>query len=125
MLTIKTEIEGMTTVYSAESFTFHGIGSSNLELAMELAAKCGIGDPSVVLWTPETYSNEDGTEILDAEELECYHRDKPTDGLAIGVLTDCLDNREIEELCGTEFTFIYPNDHIYVTNEQGKTVFSI
>lgn len=125
MLTIKTEIEGVTTVYSQDVFNFHGIGSSNLELAMELAAKCGIGDPSLILWTPETYSDEDGTRIIDAEELECYHRDKPTDGLAIGVLTDCLDNREIKELCGTEFTFIYPNDRVYVTNEQGKTVFSI
>ncbi|WP_424411204.1 hypothetical protein [Pasteurella sp. PK-2025] len=125
MLTIKTEIDGVIHVKESEEFVFHKVGSDNFKLALELASQCNVADPSIIEWTPESYLDEEMTKVYEKEELECWHRNIAPEGEIIGVLVTSLDNREIKEMCGNEFTFVYPNDRIYVTNEQGKTVFSL
>ncbi|HDR1312793.1 TPA: hypothetical protein QB650_000460 [Pasteurella multocida] len=125
MLTIKTEIDGVVHIREAEHFVFHKPGSDNFKLALKLAAQCKVADPSCIEWTPTSYRDPEMTEVYEEEELDCWHRNIAPEGELIGVLVTSLNNREIKEMCGSEITFVYPNDHIYVTNEQGKTVFSL
>lgn len=125
MLTIKTEIDGVLTITESDHFVLHKPGSDNFNMAIELATKCKVADPSSILWTPASYLDEACEKVYEEEELDCWHRQIAPTGEALGVMIGSIDNREIKELCGSEITFIYPGDRIYVTNEQGKTVFSL
>lgn len=73
------------------------------------------------------YGDQECKEVIREESIYCSARNNPTDKI-IGVMLDFIPDDEYGEL-GIEkeiaYNLIGAGDHIYVTNEQGKTVFNI
>ena len=80
-----------------------------------------------IYYTQPMYGDQECKEVIRKESIYCSARNNPTDKI-IGVMSDVeLDDEYGEFGIDKEiaYSLIGTGDHIYVTNEKGKTVFNI
>ena len=129
MLTIKIIQDGVTSITESNSFAFYDETSREYKEMLRLADKlkdkptafCGIYS------THPMYGDQECKEVIREESIYCSARNNPTDKI-IGVMIDVeLDDEYGDFGIDKEiaYSLIGTGDHIYVTNEQGKTVFNI
>lgn len=129
MLTIKIIQDGVTSITESNSFAFYDETSREYKEMLRLADKlkdkptafCGI------YYTQPMYGDQECKEVIREESIYCSARNNPTDKI-IGVMIDVeLDDEYGDFGIDKEiaYSLIGTGDHIYVTNEQGKTVFNI
>ena len=129
MLTIKIIQDGVTSITESNSFAFYDETSHEYKEALSLAKKLNEQPTALcgIYHTQPMYGNQECKEVVREESIYCSARNNPTDKI-IGVMLDFIPDDEYGEL-GIEkeiaYTLIGAGDHIYVTNEQGKTVFNI
>lgn len=129
MLTVKIIKDGVTSIHESENFCFYDETSSEYKVALGLAEKLNesLVNLTSIIYTQPLFGDEDCQKVLREEEIYCSARDNPADKI-VGMLIDFIPDEEFGEN-GIEKEIIYSlisnADHIYVTNEQGKTVFSI
>ena len=129
MLTIKIIQDGVTSITESNSFAFYDETSREYKEMLRLADKlkdkptalCGI------YYTQPMFADQECKEVIREESIYCSARNNPTDKI-IGVMIDFIPddeygNQGIEKEIA--YRLIGAEDHIYVTNEQGKTVFNI
>ena len=129
MLTIKIIQDGVTSITESNSFAFYDETSREYKEILRLADKlkdkptalCGI------YYTQPMFADQECKEVIREESIYCSARNNPTDKI-IGVMIDFIPDDEHGDQ-GIEkeiaYRLIGTGDHIYVTNEQGKTVFNI
>ena len=80
-----------------------------------------------IYYTQPMYGDQECKEVIREESIYCSARNNPTDKI-IGMMIDFIPDDEHGDQ-GIEkeiaYSLIGTGDHIYVTNEQGKTVFNI
>ena len=129
MLTIKIIQDGVTTITESASFAFYDETSREYREAMKLAEKLKEKPTALngIYYTQPIYGDQECKEIIREESIYCSARNNPTDKI-IGVMIDFIPDEQYGDL-GIEkeiaYSLIGAGDHIYVTNEQGKTVFNI
>lgn len=129
MLTIKIIQDGVTSITESNSFVFYDETSREYKEMLRLADK--LKDNPVALnsiyYTQPMYGDQECKEVIREESVYCSARNNPTDKI-IGVMMDFIPDEQYGDL-GIEKEIAYgligAGDHIYVTNEQGKTVFNI
>lgn len=129
MLTIKIIQDGVTSITESNSFAFYDETSREYKEMLRLADKlkdkptalCGI------YYTQPMFGDQECKDVIREESIYCSARNNPTDKI-IGVMIDFIPDDEYGDQ-GIEkeiaYRLIGTGDHIYVTNEQGKTVFNI
>lgn len=129
MLTIKIIQDGVTTITESENFAFYDETSREYKEAVILASKLK-EKPTVlngIYYTQPIYGDQECKEVIREESIYCSGRNNSTDKI-IGVMMDFIPDERYGDL-GVEKEIVYSligdGDHIYVTNEQGKTVFNI
>lgn len=79
-----------------------------------------------IYYTQPIYGDQECKEVIREESIYCSARNNPTS--IFGVIIDFIPDDEFGDQ-GIEkeiaYRLIGDGDHIYVTNEQGKTVFNI
>lgn len=129
MLTIKIIQDGVTTITESENFAFYDETSREYKEAVILASKLK-EKPTVlngIYYTQPIYGDQECKEVIREESIYCSGRNNPTDKI-IGVMIHFIPDERYGDL-GVDKEIVYSligdGDHIYVTNEQGKTVFNI
>ena len=129
MLTIKITQDGVTSITESSNFAFYDETSREYKEMLRQADKLKEEPTALngIYYTQPIYGDQEGKEIARDESIYCSARNNPTDKI-IGVMLDFIPDDKYGEL-GIEkeiaYTLIGDVDHIYVTNEQGKTVFNI
>lgn len=129
MLTIKIIQDGVTTITESENFAFYDETSREYKEAVILASKLKEKPTELnsIYYTQPIYGDQECKEIIREESIYCSGRNNSTDKI-IGVMMDFIPDERYGDL-GVEKEIVYSligdGDHIYVTNEQGKTVFNI
>lgn len=129
MLTVKIIQDGITKIYESENFCFYDETSDEYRLALSLADRLNESpvDLTSIFYTQPLFSDENCQETIREEEIYCSARNNSADKI-VGVLIDVIPDEQYGKH-GVDKEVIYSlisnADHIYVTNEQGKTVFSI
>lgn len=129
MLTIKTIQDGVTSITESNSFAFYDETSREYKEMLRLAGKLKEKPTALngIYYTQPMYGDRECKEVIREESIYCSARNNPTDKI-IGVMIDVELDDEYGEL-GIDkeiaYSLIGTGDHIYVTNEQGKTVFNI
>nr|DAD64699.1 MAG TPA: hypothetical protein [Caudoviricetes sp.] len=129
MLTIKIIQDGVTTITESENFAFYDETSREYEEAVILASKLKEKPTELnsIYYTQPIYGDQECKEVIREESIYCSGRNNSTDKI-IGVMMDFIPDERYGDL-GVEKEIVYSligdGDHIYVTNEQGKTVFNI
>lgn len=129
MLTIKIIQDGVTSITESNSFVFYDETSREFEEMTRLADKLKERPITLngIYYTQPIYGDQECKEIIREESIYCSARNNPTDKI-IGVMVDFTpDDKYGEQGIEKEiaYSLIGTGDHIYVTNEQGKTVFNI
>ena len=129
MLTIKIIQDGVTSITESNSFVFYDETSREFEEMTRLADKLKERPTTLngIYYTQPIYGDQECKEVIREESIYCSDRNNPTDKI-IGVMIDFIPddeygNQGIEKEIA--YSLIGTGDHIYVTNEQGKTVFNI
>lgn len=129
MLTIKIIQDGVTSITESNSFVFYDDTSREFEEMTRLADKLKERPTTLngIYYTQPIYGDQECKEVIREESIYCSARNNPTDKI-IGVMIDFIPddeygNQGIEKEIA--YSLIGTGDHIYVTNEQGKTVFNI
>lgn len=129
MLTIKIIQDGVTSITESNSFVFYDETSREFEEMTRLADKLKERPTTLngIYYTQPIYGDQECKEVIRKESIYCSDRNNPTDKI-IGVMIDFIPddeygNQGIEKEIA--YRLIGTGDHIYVTNEQGKTVFNI
>ena len=129
MLTIKIIQDGVTSITESNSFVFYDETSREFEEMTRLADKLKDKPTALngIYYTQPMYGDQECKEVIREESIYCSARNNPTDKI-IGVMIDFIPddeygNQGIEKEIA--YSLIGTGDHIYVTNEQGKTVFNI
>ena len=129
MLTIKIIQDGVTSITESNSFAFYDETSREYKEMLRLAEKLKEKPTTLngIYYTQPIYGDQECKEIIREESIYCSARNNPTDKI-IGVMMDFIPDEQYGDL-GVEKEIVYSligaGDHIYVTNEQGKTVFNI
>ncbi len=129
MLTIKIIQDGVTTITESENFAFYDETSREYKEAVILASKLKEKPTALssIYYTQPIYGDQECEEIIREESIYCSGRNNPTDKI-IGVMIHFIPDERYGDL-GVEKEIVYSligdGDHIYVTNERGKTVFNI
>ena len=129
MLTIKIIQDGVTSITESNSFVFYDETSREYKEMLRLADKLKEKPTTLngIYYTQPMYADQECKEVIRKESIYCSARNNPTDKI-IGVMIDVELDDECEEF-GIDkeisYSLIGAEDHIYVTNEQGKTVFNI
>ena len=129
MLTIKIIQDGVTSITESNSFAFYDETSREYKEMLRLAGKLKDKPTALngIYYTQPMYGDQECKEVIREESIYCSARSNPTDKI-IGLMIDVELDDEYGEL-GIEkeiaYRLIGNGDHIYVTNEQGKTVFNI
>ncbi|MBF1223569.1 MAG: hypothetical protein HXM21_10615 [Haemophilus influenzae] len=129
MLTIKIIQDGVTSITESNSFAFYDETSREYKEVLRLADKLKEKPTELngIYYTQPMYGDQECKEVIREESIYCSDRNNPTDKI-IGVIIDFIPddeygNQGIEKEIA--YSLIGTGDHIYVTNEQGKTVFNI
>lgn len=129
MLTIKIIQDGVTSITESNSFAFYDETSREYKEVLRLADKLKEKPTELngIYYTQPMYGDQECKEVIREESIYCSDRNNPTDKI-IGVIIDFIPDNEYGNQ-GIEkeiaYSLIGTGDHIYVTNEQGKTVFNI
>ena len=129
MLTIKIIQDGVTSITESNSFAFYDETSREYKEMLRLADKLKEKPTALngIYYTQPIYGDQECKEIIREESIYCSARNNPTDKI-IGVMMDFIPDEQHGDL-GIEkeiaYSLIGNGDHIYITNEQGKTVFNI
>lgn len=129
MLTIKIIQDGVTSITESNSFVFYDETSREYKEMLRLADKLKEKPTTLngIYYTQPMYGDQDCKEVIREESIYCSARNNPTDKI-IGMMIDFIPDDEHGDQ-GIEkeiaYSLIGTGDHIYVTNEQGKTVFNI
>ena len=129
MLTIKIIQDGVTSITESNSFVFYDETSREYKEMLRLADKLKEKPTTLngIYYTQPMYGDQECKEVIREESIYCAARDNPTDKI-IGMMIDFIPDDEHGDR-GIEkeiaYSLIGTGDHIYVTNEQGKTVFNI
>ena len=129
MLTIKIIQDGVTSITESNSFVFYDETSREYKEMLRLADKLKETPTALngIYYAQPIYGDQECKEIIREESIYCSARNNPTDKI-IGLMIDVeLDDKYGEFGIEKEaaYSLIGAKDHIYVTNEQGKTVFNI
>ena len=129
MLTIKIIQDGVTSITESNSFAFYDETSREYKEMLRLADKLKEKPTELngIYYTQPMFADQECKEVIREESIYCSARNNPTDKI-IGVMIDFIPddeygNQGIEKEIA--YSLIGAGDHIYVTNEQGKTVFNI
>ena len=129
MLTIKIIQDGVTSITESNSFVFYDETSREYKEMLRLADKLKEKPTELngIYYTQPMFADQECKEVIRKESIYCSDRNNPTDKI-IGVMIDFIPddeygNQGIEKEIA--YSLIGTGDHIYVTNEQGKTVFNI
>ena len=128
MLTIKIIQDGVTSITESNSFVFYDETSREFEEMTRLADKLKERPTTLngIYYTQPIYGDQECKEVIREESIYCSARKNPTS--IFGVIIDFIPDDEFGDQ-GIEkeiaYRLIGNGDHIYVTNEQGKTVFNI
>ena len=129
MLTIKIIQDGVTSITESNSFAFYDETSREYKEMLRLADKLKEKPTELngIYYTQPMFGDQECKEVIREESIYCSARNNPTDKI-IGVMMDFIPddeygNQGIEKEIA--YSLIGAGDHIYVTNEQGKTVFNI
>ena len=129
MLTIKIIQDGVTSITESNSFAFYDETSREYKEMLRLADKLKEKPTELngIYYTQPMFADQECKEVIREESIYCSERNNPTDKI-IGVMIDFIPddeygNQGIEKEIA--YRLIGTGDHIYVTNEQGKTVFNI
>ena len=128
MLTIKIIQDGVTTISESENFAFYDDTSGEYREVMALAEDLKENPTALnsIYYTQPIYGDQECKEVIREESIYCSARNNPTS--IFGVIIDFIPDDEFGDQ-GIEkeiaYRLIGDGDHIYVTNEQGKTVFNI
>ena len=129
MLTIKIIQDGVTSITESSSFVFYDETSREYKEMLRLADKLKEKPTELngIYYTQPMFADQECKEVIRKESIYCSDRNNPTDKI-IGVMMDFIPddeygNQGIEKEIA--YSLIGTGDHIYVTNEQGKTVFNI
>ena len=129
MLTIKIIQDGVTSITESSSFAFYDETSREYKEMLRLADKLKERPIELngIYYTQPMFADQECKEVIRKESIYCSVRNNPTDKI-IGVMIDFIPddeygNQGIEKEIA--YSLIGTEDHIYVTNEQGKTVFNI
>lgn len=129
MLTIKIIQDGVTSITESNSFAFYDETSCEYKEMLRLADKLKEKPTELngIYYTQTMFADQECKEVIREESIYCSARNNPTDKI-IGVMIDFIPddeygNQGIEKEIA--YSLIGTGDHIYVTNEQGKTVFNI
>lgn len=76
-----------------------------------------------IYYAQPIYGDQECKEVIREESLYCSARNNPTDKIIGLMIDDEYGEFGIEKEAA--YSLIGAKDHIYVTNEQGKTVFNI
>ena len=129
MLTIKIIQDGVTSITESSNFAFYDETSREYKEMLRQADKLKDKPTAlnVICYTQPIYGDQECKEVVREESIHYSARNNPTDKI-IGVMLDFIPDDKYGEF-GVEkeiaYTLIGDGDHIYVTNEQGKTVFNI
>lgn len=129
MLTIKIIQDGVTSITESNSFAFYDETSREYKEMLRLADKLKDKPTALngIYYTQPMYGDQECKEVIREESIYCSARNNPTNKI-IGVMMDFILDDKYGEF-GVEkeiaYSLIGAGDHIYVTNEQGKTVFNI
>lgn len=129
MLTIKIIQDGVTSITESNSFAFYDETSREYKEMLRLADKLKEKPIELngIYYTQPMFADQECKEVIRNELIYCSARNNPTDNI-IGVMMDFIPDDEYGNQ-GVEkeiaYSLIGTGDHIYVTNEQGKTVFNI
>lgn len=129
MLTIKIIQDGVTSITESSNFAFYDETSREYKEMLRLADKLKDKPTALngIYYTQPMYGDQECKEVIREESIYCSARNNPTDKI-IGVMMDFIPDDEYGDQ-GIEkeiaYSLIGTGDHIYVTNEQGKTVFNI
>lgn len=129
MLTIKIIQDGVTSITESNSFVFYDETSREYKEMLRLADKLKEKPTTLngIYYTQPMYGDQECKEVIREESIYCSARNNPTDKI-IGMMIDfILDDEHGDQGIEKEiaYSLIGTGDHIYVTNEQGKTVFNI
>ena len=129
MLTIKIIQDCVTSITESNSFAFYNETSREYKEMLRLADKLKEKPTELnsIYYTQPVFADQECKEVIREESIYCSARDNPTDKI-IGVMIDFIpDDKYGEQGIEKEiaYSLIGTGDHIYVTNEQGKTVFNI
>lgn len=129
MLTIKIIQDGVTSITESSNFAFYDETSREYKEMLRQADKLKDKPTAlnVICHTQPIYGDQECKEVVREELIYCSARNNPTDKI-IGVMLDFIPDDEYGEFGidkETVYSLIGTGDHIYVTNEQGKTVFNI
>lgn len=129
MLTIKIIQDGVTSITESNSFAFYDETSREYKEMLRLADKLKEKPTELngIYYTQPMFADQECKEVIRKESIYCSDRNNPTDKI-IGVMIDFIPdddygNQGIKKEIA--YSLIGTGDHIYVTNEQGKTVFNI
>ena len=128
MLTIKIIQDGVTSITESNSFVFYDETSREFEEMTRLADKLKKRPTTLngIYYTQPIYGDQECKEVIREESIYCLVRNNPTS--IFGVIIDFIpDDKYGDQGIEKEIAYrlIGNGDHIYVTNEQGKTVFNI
>ncbi|HHE9472909.1 TPA: hypothetical protein ACPP9V_001035 [Haemophilus influenzae] len=129
MLTIKIIQDGVTSITESNSFVFYDETSREYKEMLRLADKLKEKPTTLngIYYTQPMYGDQECKEVIREESIYYSARNNPTDKI-IGMMIDFIPDDEHGDQ-GIEkeiaYSLIGTGDHIYVTNEQGKTVFNI
>ena len=129
MLTIKIIQDGVTSITESNSFVFYDETSREYKEMLRLAGKLKEKPTTLngIYYTQPMYGDQECKEVIREESIYCSARNNQTDKI-IGVMIDFIPDDEYGDQ-GIEkeiaYRLIGDGDHIYVTNEQSKTVFNI
>lgn len=129
MLTIKIIQDGVTSITESNSFVFYDETSREYKEMLRLADKLKEKPTTLngIYYTQPMYGDQECKEVIREESIYCSARNNSTDKI-IGMMIDFIPDDEHGDQ-GIEkeiaYSLIGTGDHIYVTNEQGKTVFNI
>lgn len=128
MLTIKIIQDGVTSITESNSFVFYDETSREFEEMTRLADKLKKRPTTLngIYYTQPIYGDQECKEVIREESIYYSVRNNPTS--IFGVIIDFIpDDKYGDQGIEKEIAYrlIGDGDHIYVTNEQGKTVFNI
>lgn len=126
MFTVKTIINGVTHICEQDSVTIARADSERFEDILKQTNDHS--NPDFAIWLPDVYSDPEGKNALQEEELIVSEREGVLDEDAIAILIEDFESPEHAKrkaFDGLRYQFIYPGDQVYVMNSHGSTIESV
>lgn len=123
MFTVKTIIDGVTSVYESDRVTIADAGSERFNEILALTNDHS--NPDFAIWLPAVYADAECTQSLQEEELIVSERLDVLDKNALAILIDDYESpagAKRAAFDGVKYQYIYPGDQAYVMNSHGSTI---